>query len=494
MGEEVLIGVDVGASSIKAGAFDPAGAPLALATRPNAPVPQPGGDGWFVWDAHALRDALGQVLREVTGRLGKPRVIRSIAVTGFGADGAPFTAAGEQRYPIISWHDTRASILLQRLVERLGDGAIYATTGYHPYPINTLGRWLWLREHAPAALEQASWLMIPDIAAYWLSGEMRTDPTSASTTMAFDLRHDTWAKDLFAAAQLPPELPAARGEPGEAIGSIQDPVAELPSGTVVAIGGHDCEVGTLAATAELPLDTFVDITGTWEMLIVPTRQFAPTAELFEHGIDWERHALEGWYLCQSLMPAGSVLAWLRDLAYGAKDDAWGAMIADAEATEPGAGGVTVVPAFVPGVGPFGGSDTAGALLGLTTTTTRGQVVRAAFESLCYQLRRQVEVLEGAIGRRCTALRVLGGGQRNDFWLQLKADVTGLAIEAVQTDELTLLGAALLGGVGAGVYASIEEAPRAVRHRVRVFEPQPERHRRYRELYSERGALEQPRSA
>jgi hypothetical protein len=70
------------------------------------------------------------------------------------------------------------------------------------------------------------------------------------------------------------------------------------------------------------------------------------------------------------------------------------------------------------------------------------------------------------------LRVLGGGQRNDFWLQLKADITGLPVEAVETEELTLLGAALLGGVGAGAYRSLAEARQAVRHQVRVFEPEP----------------------
>jgi xylulokinase len=494
VGDEILIGVDLGASSIKAGAFDPAGTALALASRPNGPVPQPGGAGWFVWDADALRHLLWDVLAEVTDRLPTPREVRSIAVTGFGADGAPFSARGEQLYPIISWHDTRATEPLQRLVERLGEDAIYATTGYHPYPINTVGRWLWLREHEPAALEGASWLMIPDIATYWLADEMRTDPTSASTTMAFDLHRDTWAHEVLETAQVPAELPAPLAEPGTAIGSVQNRFAGLPAGTVVAVGGHDCEVGTLAATAELPPGTFIDISGTWEMLVVPTEQFVPSDELFEHGIDWERHAMRGSFLCQSLMPAGSVLSWLRDLAYGETSDAWGAMIADAEGTDPGAGGVTVLPAFVPGMGPFAGSGTNGTLLGLTTTTTRGQIVRAAIEALCYQLRGQLEVLEGATGRTCTALRVLGGGHRNDFWLQLKADVTGLPVEAVQTDELTLLGAALLGGVGAGLYASIEEAQRAIGHRVRLFEPQPELQCRYRELYLESAAYAKRRSA
>jgi sugar (pentulose or hexulose) kinase len=491
---EVLIGVDIGASSIKAGAYALDGKPLALASRPNGPVAQPGGDGWFVWDAVALRGALLDALREVAGRLPRSATPRSLAVAGFGADGAPFSPSGEQRYPIISWHDARARAALRQLVEQVGEYELYAVTGYHPYPINTLARWLWLRDHAPAALDHARWLMMADIAAYWLSGAMRTDPTCASTTMAFDLRRDAWAQDLLELARIPPQLPAPLGEPGEAIGTFERPLAGLPAGTVVAIGGHDCEVGTLAASAGLPPGTQIDITGTWEMVIAATHEFAPTVELFEHGIDWERHAVRGTFLCQSLMPAGSVLTWVRDLAYGAGDGAWTKMIADAERTEPGARGVEVVPAFVPGMGPSARRNAAGALLGLTTTTTRGQIARAAFEALCLQLRAQLEVLERVTGTGSRALRVLGGGQRNDFWLQLKADVTGLPVEAVETEELTLLGAALIGGVGAGAYASVEEAQRTVQHRARVFEPRPDSQRRYEELFFERTAREPARSA
>lgn len=483
MAEEILLGLDIGGSSIKAGAFRADGETIAVASRPNSPIPQPDHAGWFIWDSVALRDACEALLRQVVDRTERPSAIRSIAVTGFGADGAPFSAAGEQRYPIISWHDSRASAQMDRLVRRLGTEPIYTTTGYHPYAINTLGRWMWLREQAPHVLTEATWLMIPDIAAHWLSGEMRTDPTCASTTMAYDLGRDAWARQLFAAGEIPAELPALRAEPGEAIGSIGQRAAELtslPAGTVVATGGHDCEVGTFAATARLPDTTFVDISGTWEMLIVLTGEFAPTRLQFERGIDWERHVSPGVYLCQSLMPAGSVLAWIRDLAYRELDDPWGALVSDAIAAGPGAGGVTFLPSFVPGMGPSGSTGAAGAILGLRTTTTRGQIVRAAFESLCYQLRAQIEVLERSTRRSCATLRVLGGGRRNDFWLQLKADVTGRPVEAVETDELTLLGAALLGGVGSGVYASLEEAQRATRHHLRTFEPDPDR----TELYSE----------
>lgn len=491
MAGDVLIGVDIGASSIRAGAFGVDGRQLAGAARPNGPVAQPGGEGWFHWDAAALRQGCEEVLAEVTAALGEAaQAVRSVAVAGFGADGAPVTLDGELRYPIISWHDARARASLDRLVERLGAETLYATTGYHPYPINTLARWAWLGDHAPHSLERSTWLMVPHLAAFWLCGEMGTDPTSASTTMAFDLRTGAWADELLAAAGVSAELPGRWVEPGEAVGQVREDITRrtgLPPGTIVGAGGHDCEIGTLAASGRLPEDTFIDITGTWEMLIVPTHQFAPSEALFARGIDWERHVIPGTYLCQSLMPAGSVLTWLRDLAYPDSRGSWTNVIAEAERGEPGAGGVTLVPAFVPGMGPFGLSGETGSLRGLRTTTTRAQLARAAYEALCYQLRGQLEVLEDETGRSCSTVRVLGGGQRSDFWLQLKADVTGRVVEAVQTDELTALGAALLGGVAAGVFTDCTAAQGAISHRVRTFAPDAERQAVYDELYTRRDA-------
>jgi sugar (pentulose or hexulose) kinase len=476
---EVLIGVDIGASSIKAGAFAPDGRSLALALRGNAPAAQDGHPEWFVWDAARLRAALEDALAEVAAAIPDPARIVSVAVAGFGADGAPFSDRGEQTYPIISWHDSRAEPQLERLVAEHGASELYRTTGYHPYAINTVCRWMWLREHDPSALDGTRWLMVPDIAAWWLSGEMRTDPTSASTTMAYDMRRDTWAAELLRTAGV---SPAQLAGPGERIGALRSELAGVPAGTVVAVGGHDCEVGTFAATGELPDSTFVDITGTWEMLIVLSEEFVPSDELFSRWIDWERHTSPGVYLCQSLMPAGSVLQWLRDLAYASERDPWSAMVAEASGTEPGCGGVRLTPAFVPGMGPFADSGEGGTISGLRTTTARGQIARAAFEALCRQLRTQLIALERAMGRSCDSLRVLGGAQRNDFWLQLKADVTGVPVEVVETEELTLLGAALLGGVGSGLFGSLEEAQRAVVHRTRVLEPRREQYERYRELF------------
>lgn len=209
------------------------------------------------------------------------------------------------------------------------------------------------------------------------------------------------------------------------------------------------------------------------MLLVELSRFQPQDALFNGGIDWERSLRPGRYLCQSLMPAGSVLSWLRDSLFGeGGGEPWDALVAEAAVAGVGAGGVMLLPAFVAGMGPFSGRGASGAALGLRTTTTRGQLARAGFEGLCFQLRGQVELLEHAAGARCEALRVIGGAQRNDFWLQLKADVTGLRVEALGNDEPTLLGAALIAGVGGGVFSSLDDAQRAVSPPLRSLRARP----------------------
>jgi sugar (pentulose or hexulose) kinase len=477
---QALIGIDVGATSIKAGAFDASGELLALATRPNGPVPQDPARGWFVWDAERLWADVAAALREVSADV-EPL---AVAVTGFGADGAPFGADGAQRYPVISWHDARAADDLAAIAEQVGERRLYDLTGYHCYPINTVCRWRWLGRHAPEVLEDATWLMVPDIVAFRLTGEQRTDATEASTTMAIDLAAGSFATGLLDELGVPTSLLAPLVAPGSPVGTVTEAAAAatgLPAGIPVCAAGHDGEAVAFAAGA-LPDGTALDVSGTWELVILRHERFEPNDAFFAHGIDWEADAVPGKFLCLALMPSGSVVNWLRDLAYGETAD-WRALVAEAEEAPIGARGVRVVPAFVRGMGPYAHRPQGGSIEGLQTTTARPELARAAFEGLCFQLRSSLQVLGRLHARPIERLRVTGGAQRNPFWMQLKADTTGCACEAVPHEELTLLGAALLAGVGSGVYASFEEAQAAAARVPTVIEPNSRAVAAYDELFA-----------
>ena len=193
---KVLIGVDIGATSIKVGAFSEHGRELIVVHRPNAPAPQRDFPGGIIWNLARMRRQAFDALREVVSHLDGAEPV-GIGVTAFGADGAPMSSSGKQLYPAISWHEQRAKPQCARIIEELTPATIYSITGYHLAPMATVCKWAWLRENRPDVLEGATWLMIPDQMVYWLTGEMLTDPMSASCEVAIDLRTGGWAEDMI---------------------------------------------------------------------------------------------------------------------------------------------------------------------------------------------------------------------------------------------------------------------------------------------------------
>ncbi|MCE5251352.1 FGGY-family carbohydrate kinase [bacterium] len=486
--EQVLMGIDLGATGIKAAVFSLDGALIASASRRNGPVPQPGGkEGWLIWDADDIWDKVCQCTREVIGHLASPSQIGGVSVSGFGVDGAPVDEKGRLLYPLSSWHDTRNIEETEWLTKQIDPYEIYEITGFHNYSIQTVNRLRWLAVHEPDVLKKAHcYLMTQDFLVNRLSGEFTTEITMASTTTVLDIDEDRWSDRMLDTIGVSRTVFPEVSQSGRKIGVVTGKAAEqsgIPAGTPVATGGHDCEIGALGAGVTDP-ETFVDITGTWEMIIAILDTFTPNRTLFDSGIDWERHCLPGQYLCQSLMIAGGVLEWVgANLYRGTEESAlYGTMIGEAQAFGPGAGGVAVLPSFIRGMGPFQAYGSLGTILGITTTTTRGQIVRAVFEATCYQLARQIRVIEDNTGAVCRRLRSLGGVQKNEFWLQMKADVTGKPVEVIANPEVTLLGAAILAGMGAGVYRNEQDALSRMTFPMKVYEPDNTRHEEYRDWY------------
>ncbi len=482
----VLLGVDIGATGIKVGLFDTSGRLVAAAGRRNAPVQQPGGKpGWMVWDVERIWGAVCEASREALSQT--DAAVAGVSVTGFGADGVPLDRQGRLLYPMISWHCARTVPQRDWLNRQIDPMEIYRITGYHNYPINTINRLRWLLENEPAVMEAADhWLMVQDYIVYRLTGAFTTEATIASTTMAFDLESRNWSETLLDLVGVPRGLFPAPGEPGSMLGSVSQAASEcsgIPAGVPVATGGHDCEIGALGSGVSSP-ERYIDITGTWEMVIAALDRFLPLPELFSEGIDYECHTVPGRYLCQGLMLAGGVVEWALSAFYRdvPQDQRYRALIEEAEEEQPGSGGVVVLPAFVRGMGAFQAHDASGAILGLTTTTRRGQIGRAVLEACCYQLRKQMQVIAEGTGAHPSALLVLGGATRNPLWLQMKADITGMPVLVPEHEEVTLLGAAMLAGVGAGIFASITEAISATRFGLMEYLPKEDTRARYEELF------------
>jgi L-fuculokinase len=465
---------------------DARGSIAASASRPNEAVPQPGGEpAWRVWDLEAIWEKLCDASREVMAALDSTRV-RGVLVTTWGADGAPCRPDGGLAYPVISWQCPRTEPQVTPVQQRMAPREIYSITGYPVIAFNTLLRWLWLREHAPAALEPPNrWLMVAGLLNHRLTGEATVDSTGASTTMAMDLGRRAWSERMLSLAGLDTSYFPRWVEPGERVGTVSPAAAEqcgIPARCPVFAGGHDTQfavIGSGAAAGEAVVSS-----GTWEILIVPTDQFRPTDKGLETGLVIEADARPGLWDPQCLMMGSGVLEWVRATFYPelpAGAATYAAMIADAEAAGVGASGVTLIPSFVSGTGPTRRFDTQGTLLGLSLAAERGQIYRAALEGLAFQLRDGLRVLSEATGFEPRALRVVGGGARNELWNRLRADVTGLPVIVTGQQEATVAGAAIFGFAGSGVYRDVAEAQQAFESGRRVFEPSADG-QRYEALY------------
>lgn len=487
MSEELVVVLDCGATNARAVAVDTSGAVVASASRPNAPRPQhEGGAGWLIWDLEEIFGKLAESCAEALSGIDPGRV-RAVTVTTFGADGAPVAADDTLTYPVISWQCPRTEGLARTIGERIDPWRLFEITGYQVIPFNTLLKLIWLREHAPETLERAQhWLMMAGLLSMLLCGERSIDPTAAGTMMAMDLAARDWSDELLGLAGLSREFFPPWVEPGEVIGSVTSGAAArtgLPEGTPVVAAGHDTQFAAVGSGARP--DEAILSSGTWEILMLRQDRYEATRAGFEAGLIIEADAEPGRWNPQLLMMGSGPLEWIRENLYGeiaTRREAYEKMIRDAEELSPGAGGVMMIPSFVPETGPNAPWRTKGTILGLGLTTTRGQVYRAALEGLCCQLRHAVEILRTATGFEARGIRLVGGGARNRLWNQLRADVTGLPVTTIANEEATVAGAAIFAFMGAGVFGSVAEGQRAAELGARTIQPGGER-AAYDDLYA-----------
>ena len=492
MSRKVVIVMDCGSTTTRVVAVDERGKIVAMAGARSGPSQQRGAPkGWLVWDLEALWRRLCRLSREVCASL-DPAAIEAVTITTWGADGAPVAPDGSPTYPPICWQCPRTEPTAKAITERVSAWELFRTTGYQVISFNTLLRLIWLRENAPEALERAKcWMMMAGLLSHRLCGEMSIDYTGASTMMAMDLGRRRWSEKLLGLAGLDSSFFPRFVESGEVIGAVTGRASRssgIPAGTPVTASGHDTQFAPIGSGAR-PHEAILS-SGTWEILMARVPTFRPNRAGFNGGLIIEADALPGLFDPQLLMMGSGVLEWLARHFYADVDGSpklYPTMIREGSGLEPGSGGVVVVPSFVAGTGPTKRYNTLGTILGLTITTERGQVYRAALEGLSFQLQLAIEMLRAATAFEPKGIRVVGGGSKNELWNRIRADVTGLPVTTIEQKEATVLGAAICAFVGTGRFASVEEAQKAMRLRETTIRPSKARDR-YAELYERFKAL------
>lgn len=479
-----IIGVDVGTTSVKAVAFDPVGRKLAAASRPT-PMTRVATGGEY--DPDVIFETVLAILSEVAVGLGG-RPVAGIAATSVGESFALIDEAGRAVAPAIAWFDRRTTQDAATVEAAMGSERVFAITGAGVEFNFSLVKLMWMRRNWPEAYARGrKVLLMADWVAYRLSGVGATDPTLAARTQYYDPAANAWSDEMLAFAGRDASLPMPVRVGGTALGPVLPEVLAttgLAGRPTVGVGGHDHIVGARACGFQRP-GTLVDSMGTAEALLLatpqPIRDFATIRRGYlQAPIEPGRlHWVGG-----SVFTSGGAVEWVRTLI---ADTDLPTLIAEASAVPPGSDGVVFVPHIGNGVTPPDPDLNArGHFLGLTTNTTRAALYRAVLEGIVFQSRLIFDDMAGfeGVAPPDGPPRLTGGGSRNPLTVAIKASIFGRPVVVVDEPESTALGAALLGGVAAGLYPDMSAAVAALHRRDRIVEPDPAAVERYATLRRE----------
>jgi xylulokinase len=483
----VLLGVDIGTGHLKVVAYAPhQGTTVAVTRRPTRTHrPRP---GWAEFEADEIWSETAAAIREVVNTVG-PETIEGIAIGSMGESGVLLDEHLQPLAPMIAWYDRRTDEQATWWRTVVDPWSIYQITGLVLDAKFSANQVLWLREHHPARFAAARhWLCVPDFLVWKLSGEQITDYSIASRTMLFDQRHLAWSNTLLEQADLPRALlpPVVPG--GTRVGTVTPAAAAetgLPPRTVVVTGGHDHLVGALGAGVLRP-GSVLDSSGTAAVLLQLTDVFAPHRALFDAGLETYCFVRpETYVIMGSINLVGGAVDWLARLLWGDDPAASALALEAAEAAPPGSGGSMWLPHLLGSGTPHADGASRAALVGLRPEHDRGHLVRGLLEGLAYWLRENLEVAIQHAGLPPDGdIVAIGGATRSPFWTQLKADVCGRSFRVPQIEESVALGAALLAGIGAGVFADAQQAVASVRAERHAFLPDPEAGRLYEQWYGQ----------
>jgi xylulokinase len=479
----VLLGVDVGTQSIRVLAFSVGGRLLASASRPTPS--RSWGESGVDYDPDALVATVETCLREINAALPRGASVASLAVASVGETAVLVDAGGRAVAPAIAWFDGRTAQAARAIEARIGAEALFEATGHRLDPTLGLCKLWWMREHWPEAFGRATRVLnVADWIAFRLSGAAATDLTLASRMLALDLKARRWSTDILDALGFDPGLLAPLQANGAPLGPVR---AELSAALgfakppIVGVGGHDHLCGLFAAGAARP-GVLLDSMGTAEAILRATD--APLIDPDVNDQGFIQGAIKTnrdlFYLGGAIYSSGGAVEWLRTLFGGVPH---GALIAEARAVPPGAGGATFLPHLAFAGAPEPDNRARGAFIGLNARADRASLYRAALEGLSLQMRRMSDALAELPGvGRPREIRVIGGSARNSLFLAIKASVLAEPLLVMDEAESTALGAALLGGLAAGLWRDLDEAVAGLERRFHVVEPEREWVDRYDDRY------------
>ncbi len=472
----LFIGIDLGTSAVKLLLVDEAGAILRTVTK-EYPLcfPQPG------WSEQNCEDWWNACLT------GIPELLRGFdasAVAGIGAGGqmhglVALDADDRVIRPAILWNDGRTAEEVDYLNETVGREKLSALTANIAFAGFTAPKLLWMRRHEPENFARIARIMLPkDYVNYRLTGVHSCDYSDASGMLLLDVAHKRWSKEMLelcgvSEAQMPKLF-----ESYEVVGTLtKESAAALGlNESVRVVAGAGDNAAAAVGTGTVGAGGCNISLGTSGTIFISSDRFGVDPHNALHAF---AHADGGYHLMGCMLSAASCNKWLCEDILGTGD--YAAEQADITEEKLGRNRVFFLPYLMGERSPINDTNARGTFTGMTMDTKRADLVQAVLEGVAFAIRDSFEVAR-SLGIDIPRSKLCGGGSKSPLWRRIFANVLGIPLELVKTEQGPGYGAAMLAMVGCGQFAGVAEAAGRLVEVSETVEPEPELTARYEERY------------
>lgn len=485
--EKLLLGIDIGTSACKVAIFDLQGMVIAQSTKEyKVYYPAPGfveqnPNEWWESVCFAIKESISKAK------------ISANQIAGIGIDGQSWSAIpidkdGRVLHNTPIWMDTRASDICTETIERVGFDRIFNLSGNSFEPTYSTPKFLWFKKNNPEVYNSTfKFLQSNSFIAFKLTGQISQDISQGYGIHSFNMSEGKWDDDFCNELGFDREKLPEIYKCHEIIGEVSSEAAAqtgLCIGTPVVAGGLDASCGTLGAGV-------ISVGQTQEQggqaggmsICLDSAVSHPKLILGYHVVP------NLWLLQGGTVGGGGAIKWFKQ-ELGAFEEAVAKNVAsnpfivmdqEAERIASGSEGLIFLPYMSGERSPLWDKHAKGVFFGLDYSKTRAHMIRAVLEGCAFALQHNMKTAEQT-GVKVDELVAMGGAANSRLWTQIKADVTGKVIKVPTSDTATTLGAAMLAGVGTGLYKSFDKAVEDTIVITRIHEPDMKAHEIYKKYY------------
>ena len=488
---DLILGIDVGTTSLKSAVFTYAGKQLASATiEYSLLTPKV---GYVEAPCSIYMDSIKKSLESLKNN--KNINTREIKVVGFSVQGETLCFLDEAGNPLrnaIVWMDNRAVSQAEGMREKFGNDLCYKITGQISFePCWPAPKIQWVKENEPQIFAKTKHiLLLEDYILYLLTGKFVAEGSLLTSTLYWNITTKKYWQEMLDFIGINEQLLPQIMESGQLVGTIMPEMAEyleISPEAAISTGCLDQAAGAIGVGNIYP-GIFSENIGAALAICVPTKilTYDPHRQMPVHYF-----AIPDTYMMHTLTTGGMCLRWFRDAFAQAEInmeketgcDAYSLMDQMAEKIPPGSDGLITLPHLQGSMAPDMNSNAKGVFYGITLKHTRAHFIRSIMESLGYIICRNIEAIN-QMGLQIDQIRSMGGGSKSDTWNQIKADITGKELYLTQSSQdVACLGAAILAGCAAGIFSNIQSAVDSMVKIKKVYQPNMENHKIYQKQFT-----------